>query len=363
METQILSTRNGETRTMRNGETQVLSRNGHTSLAPSVPAAKPPAVRPATEVVQAMANSRARRWTFRAVRLVCAGALAYAAVTLAHKHVCVVGSEQAYLNGPVTALRAPIAGVLRLETVEPGVEVAAGAPLFRVENPRFGNVEAMSQLNWVQELVDRLRVETTEADHRLAHQEELFKHQEALFRDKIISRIVYLEEESKVALSRIAMNSKKEQLRAARARAEGIEKQLALQKQAVTTMPFDGVVWSARVQNGSEVGSQETVLHVIDPKRIWVDAFVNERHTDKFQIGTRVMVRAVDGPEAWTGRVESIRGGVGRVDPEQFVAVPAGDLSRRRVAVRIKLESANPFGASEFFGIGRSVNVTPIGHE
>jgi multidrug resistance efflux pump len=363
METQILSGRNGETQTLRNAETQVLSRNGHVNLTLTAPSARPPAARPVTEAMQASTSSRARRWLFRAVRLACAAALAYAAVVLVQKHVRVISSDQAYLNGSVTALRAPIAGVLRLEAFEPGVAVAAGATLFRVENPRFGNVEAMSQLNWVQELVDRLRVESTEAELRLAHQEELFRHQEALFRDKIISRIVYFEEESKVALSRITLNSKKDQLRAARARSQEIEKQLALQKQAVASMPFDGVVWSARVQNGSEVSSHETVLQIVDPGRVWVDAFVNERHTDKFQLGTPVMVRAVDGPQAWTGRVESIRGGAGRIDPEQFVAAPAGDLSRRRVAVRIKLESANPFGASEFFGIGRSVKVTPIGHE
>jgi multidrug resistance efflux pump len=260
-------------------------------------------------------------------------------------------------------LRAPLAGVLRLETFEPGAEVAGGSTLFRVENPRFGNVEAMSQLNWIQELVDRLRAEVDEAELRLAQQTELFKYQEALFRDKIISRAVYLEEESKVALCRIAVNSKKDQLRAAKTRSQGIEKQLALQKEAVTAMPFDGVVWSAHVQNGSEVGSQETVLHVVDPKRMRVDAFVHEKHTARFQVGTQVMVRAVDGPEAWTGRVESIRGGVGRLDPEQFIAAPPSDLLRRRVAVRIKLESANPFTASEFFGIGRSVKVTPLGHE
>src|SRR4030095_8425185 len=169
-----------------------------------------------------------------------------------------------------------IGGVLQLESWEPGMQVAAGATVFRVDNPRFGNLEAMSQLNWIQELVDRLRVESAEAELHYAKQEELFKHHEALFKDQVISRMAYLEEEGKVALLRISANSKKDQLRAAEARSRDIEKQLALHKQSASTMPFDGVVWSVRAQNGSEVSGHETVLHVVDPKRVWVDAFVHE---------------------------------------------------------------------------------------
>lgn len=334
-------------------ETQVITRNRYAN--------SPQPVKPlVTEAVRAVAESRPRRWVFRALRWIAAAALVGAATALVQRQMSTVGSDQAYLNGAVTALRAPIGGVLRLESLEPGTQVAAGTTVFRIENPRFGNVEAMSQLNWIQELVDRLRVEAAEATLRLEQQEELFKYQQTLFDDKIISRAVYFEEQSKVALCRITVNSRNEQLHAAEARSRDIEKQLSLQKQAVATMPFDGVIWSARLQNGSEVSGHETVLHIIDPRHVWVDAFVNERRAEKFQVGTRVTIRAVDGPETWTGRVESVRGGVGRLDPEQFVAMPAGDLARRRVAVRVRLESANPFAAGEFFGLGRSVKVMPL---
>jgi len=316
-----------------------------------------------TEALEASASSQRRRWLFRGVRLMCASGLLWAAALLAQKQLTVVSSDQACLNGPITALRSPIAGVLQLEFVEPGMPVCAGATLFRVDNPRFGNVEAMAQLNWLEELVDRLRMETAEAELRYATQEELFKHQEALFKEKLIPRLEYLTEEAKVALCRITLHNRKDQLRAAQTRSREIERQLALQKQAVTTMPFDGVVWSVRAQTGSEVGGQETVLYILDPKRVWVDAFVHEKHAHKFQVGTPVIVRAMDSEETWPGRVESIRAGAGRVDFEQLVAVPAGDLTRRRVAVRIKLESPTPFTAREFFGMGRSVKVTLPGHE
>ena len=105
------------------------------------------------------------------------------------------------------------------------------------------------------------------------------------------------------------------------------------------------------------------MLHVLDPKRAWVDAFLHEKHADKFQAGTLVLIRTVDGRETWRGRVDSVRAGVGRLDPESCVAVPAGDLCRRRIAVRVKLESVPPFSASQFFGVGRSVVVTLADHE
>jgi multidrug resistance efflux pump len=137
-----------------------------------------------------------------------------------------------------------------------------------------------------------------------------------------------------------------------------VEAHLALQRKAAVAMPFDGVVWTVRGRNGVEVGAQESVAHVIDPRQLWVDAFVHEKHADKFQVGTQVVVRAVDGKETWTGHVESIRAGVGRIDPESFVAVPPGELLRRRVAVRVRLDTPPPFTASQFFGVGRSVVVS-----
>ena len=336
-------------------ETQVLAKRTPRTAPTQL---KPPQV---TEALAASRSSAWRRGFFRVVRLVIACALVFTAVGLARRHVTMVSSDQAFLNGAVTALRAPIGGVLRLDAVEPGAELPESATVFRVDNARFGNVEAMGQFHWLQEVIERLRVEVAEAELRFEKQEELFKHHEVLFKEKLLPRVQFIEEETKVGLCRITRDNRREQLRAAEARSRGIEQQIALQKQALAAMPFAGVVWSVHAQNGGEVAAQETVLRVLDPRRVWVDAFIHEKHTTKFHIGAPVMVRAVDGAETWTGRVESVRGGAGRMSPEQFVAVPANELARRRVAVRIRLESANPFGASEFFGIGRSVKVTLLG--
>ena len=316
-----------------------------------------------TEALAASIASRWRRWFFRGVRLSSAGGMAIGALYFGQHTLSKVESDQAYINGTITSQRAPIGGELQLEALEPGTLVSSGTILFRVENLRFGNLEAMSQLNWMHELVDRLRAEIADAGLRHARQKQIFEHYEALFKDKLISRLEFIEQESKVALCHAALDQKKDQLRAAEAREHEVEQHLALEKQASVPMPFDGVVWAVRGQNGSEIGPHETVLHLIDPKRLWVDAFVHEKHADKFQIGTTVLVRTVDGKEVWHGHVESIRAGVGRIDPESCVAVPPGELSRRRIAVRVKLDTPPPFAACQFFGIGRSVVVSLPSHE
>jgi multidrug resistance efflux pump len=314
--------------------------------------------RPVTEAQAALLASRGRRWLFRSVRLSSAGGLAMAAIYFGQYTFTKVESDQAYINGTITSQRAPIAGHLQLEPLEPGRPVSAGTTLFRVENLRFGNLEAMSQLNWIRELVDRLRVEVAEAELRYSKQQQIFEHFEALFKDKLISRLEFIEEEAKVALCQDGVNQKKDQLRSAETRWHEVEQHLALQRQAAVTMPFDGVVWAVRAQNGTEIGAHETVLHLMDPTRLWVDAFVHEKHVDKFRVGLPVLVRTVDGKESWKGQVESVRAGVGRLDPESGVAVPPGELSRRRVAVRVRLAAAPPFTACQFFGVGRSVVVS-----
>lgn len=316
-----------------------------------------------TEALAASVASRWRRSFFRGIRLASAAGMATATLYFGRHTLSKVESDQAYINGTITAQRAPIGGALQLETLEPGMPVPAGTTLFRIENPRFGNLEAMSQLNWMRELVDRLRAEATEAELRHARQTQIFGHYEALFKEKLISRLEFLEQESKVALCHASLDQKKEQVCFAQARAREVEQQLALQKQVSVLMPFDGVVWAVRGQNGSEMDPHETVLHLIDPKRLWVDAFVREKHADKFRIGTTVRVHAMDGKDVWLGHVESIRAGVGRIDLENCVAVPPGELSRRRVAVRVKLDSPPPFGPGEFFGLGRSVVVSLPEHE
>lgn len=321
---------------------------------------------PAGSMTEALSGGLASRWRrrfFRTVRLAAASGLLSAGAYLGQRTLNTVESDQAYLNASIIALRAPIGGRLQMDAIEPGAPLAEGAAVFRVENLRFGNLEAMSQLNWVRDSVDRLHAELTDAELRLTRQEQIFKHHEKLFTEKLISQLEYLEQETKVALCQTAVGYKKDQLRAAQERVREIEHHLELQKEAPVSMPFAGVVWAVRQRDGGEVTAHESVVQVIDPKRVWVDAFVHEKYAEKFQTGTAVVVRTLDGRETWKGIVEFVRAGAGRIEPDSSVALPPCDLKRRRVAVRVNLNQPPPFAASEFLGVGRSVVVSLAQHD
>jgi membrane fusion protein, multidrug efflux system len=327
---------------------------------PKLPA---PASPPVNHAPEPKRKSSSRGIFFRCVRLLLAAGLLTAAAFYAQFTLTNVASDQAYISAEIISVRAPIAGQVSFQPVAPGAVVSSGTTLFHLENPRFGNQEVMTQLNWIKELVERLQVETDEAIVRHKQQEQIFRHHEALFKEQLISRLAYLDEETKFALALTARTNKQAQLHQALARAREVERQVDLQKEATVTMPVDGVVWNLPQQNGGHVPPGETVMQIIDPKRIWVDALFAEKHADKLQVGTQVAIRTRDGKQSWTGRVESIRGGTGRVAQESIATAGFGEFARRRVAVRVKMESAKPFDAAEFYGVGRSVIVSLNSHE
>jgi len=304
-----------------------------------------------------------RQVIFRCGRLVLTGAVLAGAGMYATHTFTSATSEQAYINAEMTVLRAPIEGELQLDALQPGAMIFRGATVFRIENRRFGNQDAMAQLNWLRELTERLQAETDEAVVRCRQQEQVYRLHEKLHEEKLISRLAFIEEETKLALARTALTNKQAQARQAAERASAAGRQVELQKEAMVQMPFDGVAWTIPAKTGAQVAAHEPVLQVIDPQRIWVDAFFHEKQARKLTLGTRVTIRALDGKETWPGRVESIRGGVGRIAYESVAAGLPGDFTRRRVAVRVAMESNNPYDASQFFGVGRSVVVDINDHE
>ncbi len=299
-----------------------------------------------------------RQLFFRCTRIVITGAvLAGTAVYARHTFTSAI-SERAYINAEMTVLRSPIAGRLTVEPSQPGAAITHGAKVFHVKNSRFGNQEAMAQLNWLRELTERLQGEVEEAAVRTRQQEQVYRLHEKLYEEKLISRLAFLEEETKLALTRAAHTTKQAQTRQAESRQKELERQVELQKDASVEMPFDGVAWAIPAKTGSEVAVHEPVAQVIDPRRVWVDAFFHEKHAAKLRVGAPVIVRSLDGPEIWRGKIESVRAGVGQIAYENFSAGSPGDFSRRRLSVRVAMEGENPYEASQFFGVGRSVVVT-----
>jgi len=94
------------------------------------------------------------------------------------------------------------------------------------------------------------------------------------------------------------------------------------------------------------VSTRETVVEVLDPKRIWVDAFFAEKNIPKLAVGTRVQVKTPDGALRCAGTIQWVRAGIGRIASEGNAAVNPGEYTRRRIAVRVKLDSSSAFNSS-----------------
>lgn len=308
-------------------------------------------------VQRAQSAPSRRRTIFRTIRLLLAAAVLGGIGYFGWRAFTVVVAEQAYINADIVTVRAAIDGELEMAGLKPGALVDEGAPLFRITNPRFANTEAASELSRLQELVERLRLESEEADVRLAQFEEHARHAAGLQREKLLPPLQVLEETSKVAVAKTVAVRKREQLELAEARCRMMERNVALLKESSIAAPFSGAVWSTPMQAGNQVQANETVMQLIDPKRVWVEAYLPERHAKKFSVGMDVKVRLLDGGEILRGRVEALRGGVGRIPHGSGSVTAPGEFTHRRIAVRVSMLSPNPFSAEEFFGVGRSITL------
>ena len=296
-----------------------------------------------------------RRTFFRTFRLVLAVSLLGAIGFLGWRALTVVVSDQAYINAEIIPLRVPLAGALHMENVGPGTIVHAGTSLLQIDNPHFANTPMASELNRMQETVERLRAECEEAEARLPKLEQIYQRAATMNREKLMSQVQFMEEEVKVTTAKASVAKRREQLNLAEKRRAALEKQATAFQSMTVNAPFDGVVWAAPTQDGAFVQTHETALQLINPKHVWVDAYLPERHAGKFSVGLPVIVRLLDDQRTLQGRVESVRAGVGRVPVGNSGAVAPGEFAQRRIAIRVRLGTANPFPASEFYGVGRSV--------
>jgi multidrug resistance efflux pump len=313
--------------------------------APTTPAKKAPAL-------------NARQLIFRCVRLTVAGVLVSCAAIYARTTFTTARSEQAYINAEIVALRAPIAGQLKLDSIGSGRMLRAGSPLFTIENARFGNEQAMAQLNWATDAAERLRAESSEAALNFRHQEEVARLHEKMFAEQIIPRMQLIDEQAKRDLASAVWSNKVALAQKAAERVAELTRQVQLQQTAAVTMPFDGIAWSVTAKSGAQLAVNEPVAEVINPKEMWVDAYFAERHARRLKVGAEVNVETPRGELIGRGRVESVRAGVGRIPFERVAAISPTEYVAQRVAVRVRLDAAAPFDASEFYGVGRSVVVT-----
>ncbi|MBB6486836.1 HlyD family secretion protein [Rhizobium lusitanum] len=147
-------------------------------------------------------------------------------------------------------------------------------------------------------------------------------------------------------------------------RATEIEKQLTEEgirvsslESAAATAPFDGVVWSRNVVNGSNVVLNNELMRILDCRELFVDILLPEVDYDEIYPGLVAQVRLLGRSDVFKGTVVSVKGSSAATDTDSFAAsLPVS--SQRNARIRVLLEPSFMNGDFQnFCQVGRTVQV------
>jgi multidrug resistance efflux pump len=98
------------------------------------------------------------------------------------------------------------------------------------------------------------------------------------------------------------------------------------------------------VEPGETVAAGQTVVAIVDPARLWVDAQVDEAQSPRLAVGERATIRfdALPGRQ-FAGAVSFVAGATGDLAEPGVVRPPAEPaLGPARVPVRLTLDAPDP---------------------
>lgn len=140
-------------------------------------------------------------------------------------------------------------------------------------------------------------------------------------------------------------------------------KELQVQQNVLVLAPTTGVIWSIDSQPQEIVEANKSIIQLLNCQNLWIEAFINETDANRLVVGQEAEINLNNSSNVeWIGRVETIRGGTGRIEVGQYVVEPPPEIAHRQLpvrvaAVRIKVDWQKVPGANEFCLAGRSVNV------
>ena len=147
-------------------------------------------------------------------------------------------------------------------------------------------------------------------------------------------------------------------------RATEVQKQLAEERSRVSSLesataiaPFDGVVWSRSIVDGSNVVLNNELVRLLDCRELFVDILVPEVNYDEIYPGLVAQVRLFGRSDVFKGTVISVRGSSASVETDSFAAsLPPSTQRNARIRVRLDPSFMNDDFAN-FCQVGRSVQV------
>ncbi|MBN2143551.1 MAG: HlyD family efflux transporter periplasmic adaptor subunit [Candidatus Aureabacteria bacterium] len=275
-----------------------------------------------------------------------------------HDQYKYITSEQAIINARLTTLRSPISGYVHFnDRIAIGSLFKANETLFEVTNPFFCNSEIYAQCNNIENLADGLKIEIRKNNIQIQKYKRDYARSKRLAAIGGVPEMDLEDIATSLDILHSTVKSQSRQLRNLYRRLSEIKKQVQLQKKAVISSKYQGVVWTMLIKEGEYVKANEDIIQMVNPEDITVDAFFNEKYASRITPNIEVMVKDISKNTTSTGKIIFIRGGSGRVMYNSVVENPPETLSRRLMAVRIQTQINDDYNHSEFYGIGRSMKV------
>ena len=401
-----------------------------------------------------LVNKNLRQNFFRWFRLVFGAGLVVAAGYLFWQRQTKVVSRVGYINAELVTIYAPITGILKLETIQPGYVLPKGLLIGKITNERNPQLEtdlqnlrsrvrfAQSQLQAINNRIgDRQRLASylaVKADSQTALDIEFFRANLERTRSELqqaranlelarkdAERFIKLAQEGAVPQQRAdqaiasmrtaqalvasreaevkrsitALNATRQGLQLDSARTfsfpeirlldlqreitdleqekrsievsllslqqeiQKAERQLKLQREAVIKSPVRTVVWSVKLRTGAlgvPIGAGTPIMQLLDCQEVWATALVAEQDNRRLRLGQSAEIRLLDGTNrTYRGRIRSIRGGVGKVNAGEDVAIPPNELVRNELEVQVSIEnSGEELSGAGFCSVGQSIEVS-----
>ncbi len=243
---------------------------------------------------------------------------------------------QGYVEGEFVYVASPVAGSLQTLYVQRGAQVAAGDPLFALEDtPEKAAVdEARSRLAKAQAALDDAKkgkrpseIESLEAqlgqakaalalsEKDLSRQEELVRSGASTPQDLDRARATHDQNRQRTAqleadLKTAQLGARSDQIAAAAADVRALEAALATAQwnlaQTRQTAPQAGLVFDTMYRQGEWVPAGRPVVALLPPQNIKVRAFVPETRIQSLHQGDRVQVIVDGAPAPLPGQISFI---------------------------------------------------------
>lgn len=228
-----------------------------------------------------------------------------------------------FVAGTLTArrhatIRSTLGGTIVSTFAERGMEVAAGAPLLRIEDRAVRDAQASAMSD-----------ASTEAEGVLLATRRLTRSEALLAGGAVAAE--------EVEDARHALASAQSRSAAARARLAAANDALG---HTFVRAPFAGVVSARPVNAGDVIESGTVVFEVLDPTTMYVESSVPSAELGMVSVGTSVVFSVSGYPgRTFSGRIERVS--------------PAADPTTRKVPVTIAIQNGDRSLVAGLFAEGR----------